>query len=58
MSLDSGGRILLKVFNQHNSLVLSKPCASKKSAEAFYLKMYGDNPTLYRCEMTEMVPRI
>ncbi len=58
MPLDSGGRVLLKVYNSKGQLLISKPCPSKEFAE-LWLRDYKKGKTEEMTNsMTEMVPRI
>lgn len=60
MLLDSGGRVLLKIYNSKGQLLISKPCTSREFAE-LWLKDYckgKPEASEFTNSMTEMVPRI
>lgn len=59
MPLDSGGRVLLKIFNSQKELLVSRPCISFKIAQEWLEEYRNRNPRVHlEIEITEMVPRI
>ncbi len=58
MALDSGGRVLLKIYSAQCDLLVAKPFPSLSAATEWYDEVRVRKEPGETYEITEMVPRI